>query len=198
MITRVLRSIPWLGVTLALCVVLAALPLWTGPGLVNTRGGGDSPFLFFRLQQLVVNLHDGVFPARWMPDAAYGLGYPFFSYYAALPYYLGAFLNLIGLDLLVSIKLVQTLGFGLAAWGMYRWADRHTPTRSAAWLIAVAYTFAPFHLINVYVRGDSLSEFYAFVFYPLILLSIDRVIESPRAFGWLALKIGRASCRERV
>ncbi len=190
MTTRSLRSIPWLSVTLVLLALLAALPLWTGPGLVNTRGGGDSPFLFFRLQQLVTNLRDGVFPARWMPDAAYGLGYPFFNYYAALPYYLGALFNLIGFDLLVSIKLVQTLGFGFAAWGMYRWADRHTPTRSAAWLIAAAYTFAPFHLINVYVRGDSLSEFYAFVFYPLILLSIDRVVESPRSFGWLALSYG--------
>lgn len=190
MLTRVLRSLPWLGLSLALFVLLAALPVWTGPGLVNTRGGGDSPFLFFRLQQLVTNLREGVFPARWMPDAAYGLGYPFFSYYAALPYYLGALFNLIGFDVLVSIKLVQTLGFGLAAWGMYRWADRHTPARSAAWLIAVAYTFAPFHLINVYVRGDSLSEFYAFVFYPLILLSIDRVLESPRAFAWLALSYG--------
>lgn len=185
-----IRSIHWPVVTLGMLAVLAALPVWSGPGLVNTRGGGDSPFLFFRLHQLATNLHDGVFPARWMPDAAYGLGYPFFNYYAALPYYLGALFNLIGFDLLVSIKLVQTLGFGFAVWGMYRWAERHTPTRSAAWLIAVAYTFAPFHLINVYVRGDSLSEFYAFVFYPLILLSIDRVIESPRSFGQLALSYG--------
>ena len=184
------RSIPWIGLTLLLLAFIAALPLWTGPGLVNTRGGGDSPFLFFRLHQLVANLRDGVFPARWMPDAAYGLGYPFFNYYAALPYYLGALFNLIGFDLLVSIKLVQTLGFVFAAWGMYHWADRHTPTRSVAWLIAVAYTFAPFHLINIYVRGDSLSEFYAFVFYPLILWSIERVIESPRAFAWLALSYG--------
>ncbi len=184
------RSINWPLVTLTALALIAAAPLWAGPGIVNTRGGGDSPFLFFRLHQLVANLHDGVFPARWMPDAAYGLGYPFFNYYAALPYYLGALFNLIGFDLLVSIKLVQTLGFVLAAAAMYGWAARHTPTRSAAWLIAAAYTFAPFHLVNVYVRGDSLSEFYAFVFYPLILWSIDRVIDSPRSFGWLALSYG--------
>lgn len=184
------RSINWPLVTLTALALIAAAPLWAGPGIVNTRGGGDSPFLFFRLHQLVANLHDGVFPARWMPDAAYGLGYPFFNYYAALPYYLGALFNLIGFDLLVSIKLVQTLGFVLAAAAMYGWAARHTPSRSAAWLIAAAYTFAPFHLVNVYVRGDSLSEFYAFVFYPLILWSIDRVIDSPRSFGWLALSYG--------
>ena len=46
-----------------------------------------------------------------------------------------------------------------------------------AWLAAVAYTVAPFHLVNVYVRGDSLSEFYAFVWYPLILWALERVVE---------------------
>ena len=187
---RSVRSIHWIGLTLLLLALVAAAPLWTGPGLVNTRGGGDSPFLFFRLQQLVTNLRDGVFPARWMPDAAYGLGYPFFNYYAALPYYFAAIFNLIGFDLLVSIKIVQTLGFIFAGLAMYRWANRHFPARWAAWLAAIAYVYAPFHFVNVYVRGDSLSEFYAFIFYPLILLALDRVIESPRSFGSLALAYG--------
>ncbi len=171
-------------------MLIAAAPIWTGPGIINTRGGGDSPFLFIRLQQLVANLRDGVFPARWMPDAAYGLGYPFFNYYASLPYYFAALFNFIGFDLLVSIKIVQTLGFVFAGWAMYRWADRHFSARRAAWLAAIAYVFAPFHFVNVYVRGDSLSEFYAFIFYPLILLSIDRMIEAPRSFPLLALTYG--------
>ncbi len=170
--------------------LLAAVPLWTGPGILNTRGGGDSPFLFFRLHQLLANLRDGVFPARWMPDAAYGLGYPFFNYYAALPYYFAALFNFLGFDLLVSIKIVQTLGFVLAAFAMYGWARRHFTARSAGWLAAVAYLYAPFHLVNVYVRGDSLSEFYAFIFYPLILWSIDRIFDSPRNFPLLALSYG--------
>ncbi len=188
--SRSVRSINWIGLTLLLLSLLAALPLWTGPGLVNTRGGGDSPFLFFRVQQLVTNLQDGVFPVRWMPDAAYGLGYPFFNYYASLPYYFASIFNLIGFDLLISIKIVQTLGFVFAAFGMFRWADRHFNSRWVSWLSAIAYLYAPFHFVNVYVRGDSLSEFYAFVFYPLILISIDRVLESPRAFHWLALAYG--------
>jgi hypothetical protein len=102
------RSIHWIGLTLLWLSLLAALPLWTGPGIVNTRGGGDSPFLFFRLHQLMANLREGVFPVRWMPDAAYGLGYPFFNFYASLPYYFAAIFNFIGFDLLTSIKIVQT------------------------------------------------------------------------------------------
>ncbi len=188
--SRSVRSINWIGLTLLLLSLLAALPLWTGPGLVNTRGGGDSPFLFFRLQQLVTNLHDGVFPARWMPDAAYGLGYPFFNYYASLPYYFGAIFNFLGFDLLISIKIVQTLGFAFAAFAMFRWADWHFSTRSISWLIAIAYLYAPFHFVNVYVRGDSLSEFYAFIFYPLSLLAIERALAAPRLFYGLALAYG--------
>ncbi|MBN1886541.1 MAG: hypothetical protein JW850_01070 [Thermoflexales bacterium] len=182
-------QIPWLALlTLAL---VAACPVW-GPGLVNTRGGGDSPFLLWRVHQLAANLHAGVFPARWMPDAAYGLGYPFFNYYAALPYYLAGLLNLAGADILSAIKLTQTLGFVLAAGASYGWFRRSFRSQAAAWLGAAAYTFAPFHLVNVYVRGDSLSEFYAFVFYPLILWAVDRAVERPgaRSVAGLGLAYG--------
>jgi hypothetical protein len=171
--------------------LLAALPVW-GPGLVNTRGGGDSPFLLWRVHQLAANLRAGDLPARWMPDAAYGLGYPFFSYYAALPYYLASLFNLAGLDILSAIKLTQTLGFVLAAAASYGWFRRLFQSQAAAWLGAAAYTFAPFHLLNVYVRGDSLSEFYAFVFYPLILWAVDRAVERPgaRSIAGLGLAYG--------
>jgi len=141
---------------------------------LNTRGGGDSPFLLLRTQQLATGLRAGHFPVRWMPDAAYGFGYPFFSYYAALPYYVAAILHMSGLDLLAAVKLTQTLFAVAAALGMYGWARRMLGSRAAGWLTAAAYTFAPFHLVNLYVRGDSLSEFAAFAFYPLILWGLKR------------------------
>jgi hypothetical protein len=177
-----LRSVAWGNVlplaTLLLLALIAAGPLW-GPGLLNTRGGGDSPFNLLRVHQLAANLQAGVFPARWMPDAAYGFGYPFFSYYAALPYYLAASFTLIGIDILSAIKLTQTLFFAAAAVGMYEWARRALRSQAAGWLAAAAYTVAPYHVVNVYVRGDSLSEFAAFAFYPLILWGLDRLAERP-------------------
>ena len=160
--------------SLLLVALVIAAPLW-GPGMVNTRGGGDSPFLLLRTHQMLVNLQAGVLPVRWMPDAAYGLGYPFFSYYSALPYYLAGLLALVGVDILTALKVVQTVGFATAGLAMYGWMGRMTRSRWAAWLAAVTYTAAPFHLVNVYVRGDSLSEFYAFIFYPLILWGMERI-----------------------
>ncbi len=164
------------GLFLALSLsVLACLPLLAGQGLINTRAGGDSPFLLVRLHQLVANLRGGVFPARWMPDAAYGLGYPFFNYYAPLAYYVAAPFKLLGLGFIRSIELTQALGFLAAAGAMYLLARELLHSRAGAVLAALAYTYAPFHLVNVYVRGDSLSEFYAFVFYPLIFWALLRL-----------------------
>ncbi len=177
--------------SLVLVALLAAAPVW-GPGIVNTRGGGDSPFLVQRAHQMLVNLRAGVFPVRWMPDAAYGLGYPFFSYYAALPYYLTGLLALVGFDLLTALKAVQTAGFVAAALAMYGWMQGVSRSRWGAWLTAVAYTVAPFHLVNVYVRGDSLSEFYAFAFYPLVLWTLDRRSEVQRAGSWIPAALAYA------
>ena len=160
---------------LVLACVAASANLWLGPGIIQTHAGGDSPFLLQRTYELVANLRAGMFPARWMPDAAFGLGYPFFSFYAALPYYLAALLNLSGFDLLSAIKLTQTLGMLAAAGAMWLYARTLLP-KPGALLASVAYTLAPYHLVNLYVRGDSLQEFFAFAWYPLILWSVDRLI----------------------
>ena len=172
------KSRIWLFLAL-FSAVLAATPLLVTPGLVNTRGGGDSPFLLIRTYEMAEGLRTGQFPVRWMGQAAYGLGYPFFSFYAALPYYLAAFLCLGTGSILWSIKLTQLIGFLSASAGMYALARRWLDSPPAAALAAVAYTFAPFHLVNVYVRADSLSEFFAFVWYPLILLSLHRLFKQP-------------------
>lgn len=171
-----------LAATCALCVA----NLWLGPGLLNTRARGDSPFLIQRTAELVAALTAGDFPARWMPDAAFGLGFPFFNFYAALPYYAAAVLNLAGFEILGAIKATQTLGLAAAAAAMWFFASPRLG-RLGATVAAVAYTTAPFHLVNVYVRGDSLSEFFAFVWYPLILWAIDRAAVAPRTSSWMAL-----------
>ncbi len=162
-------------ITLAGVASLAALPLFLNPGFLNTRGGGDSPFLLFRLHQLYSALAQGVFPVRWMPDAAFGLGYPFFNYYAALPLYVAALFKALGASYVLALKLTHLSGFLLAAFAMYGWMRASGANRAAAWLAAVAYTFAPFHLVNVYARGDSLNEFWAFALYPLCLWAACRL-----------------------
>lgn len=162
-----------------LLALAAAWPIWAGPGFLNTRGGGDSPFLLQRVQQLVAAWRAGHFPARWMPDANYGYGYPFFNYYAPLSILIAGFWHWLGVDVVRAIQLSQLLGFLTAAGGMYALAWRWFRRDWAALLASAAYTLAPFHLVNVYVRGDSLAEFWAMALYPLVLWSLDRLLSRP-------------------
>jgi hypothetical protein len=167
---------PW-GLLLALLLaVVAALPLFLGPGLLNTRGGGDSPFLLQRVQQLSTALAAGHFPVRWMPDANYGYGYPFFHYYAPLSLYVAALFRFLGASYVLAIRFAQLAAFLLAAGTAYALGRRWFRSDAAGLLAAAAYTLAPFHLVNVYARGDSLAEFWAMAFYPLVLLAAERLL----------------------
>ena len=195
-LSNLLRRETFFVTAVLLIAGAAVLPLWEDGGLLNTRGGGDSPFLLQRVHQMVVALQDGHFPVRWMPDANYGYGYPFYNFYAPLSIYIAAAFRLIGFTFTRSIQLAQLLGFLVAGWGVYKlgccWGWRHWQ----ALLASVAYTTAPFHLVNVYVRGDSLAEFWAMAFYPLLLWSAERLLRSerisaettlPLAFSYAAL-----------
>lgn len=163
--------------------VLLALPLMSEPGLLNTRGGGDSPFLLQRLHQLETALKDGHFPVRWMPDANYGYGYPFYNFYAPLSIYIAVIFRFFGFDFVRAIQLAQLAGFVVAAWGMFALVRRWFGNPWAGLLASVAYSIAPFHMVNVYVRGDSLAEFWAMAFYPLVLLTADWLLERPLRKG---------------
>ncbi|NDJ52268.1 MAG: hypothetical protein GYB68_04175 [Chloroflexi bacterium] len=175
-----------------LVAFLAALPLFIDSGFLNTRSGGDSPFLLFRLHQLEAALADGHFPARWMPDAAFGLGYPFFNYYAALPFYVAWAFRILGFSYVISLKLTHLLGFLIAAAASFAWVRRFSGQPAMGFLASAAYTLAPFHMVNVYVRGDSLSEFWAMAWFPLILLALHTAAERPssRRLAVVALSFG--------
>ncbi len=177
------------GLSLVLIAALlvaffAAWPIISEPGFLNTRGGGDSPFLLQRLQQLETALRDGHFPVRWMRDSNYGFGYPFFNYYAPLSIYIAALFRFLGFSMVRSIEAAQVLGFLLAALGIFLLGRRWYRNEWAALLASVAYTTAPFHLVNVYVRGDSLAEFWAMACYPWVILAAERLLTAAEEDGF--------------
>ncbi len=177
LVRQILHRIPWFALGAVALALAAAWPLIGEPGLLNTRGGGDSPFLLQRVQQLEIALRDGHFPARWMPDANYGFGYPFYNFYAPLSIYIAVIFRFLGSSFVHAIELTQVAGFIAAVWGVYLLAERWYRHRWAALLASVAYTVAPFHMVNVYVRGDSLAEFWAMALYPWVILTADRLFE---------------------
>jgi hypothetical protein len=73
---------------------------------------------------------------------------------------------------IVAIKWGYGLAFFLGALGVYAWT-RHWLGARGAVLAAVIYTYLPWHLGTVYVRG-AYAEAWLWAFWPVILWAIDR------------------------
>jgi hypothetical protein len=113
-------------------------------------------------------LRSGVFPVRTVPDLGYGYGYPIFNFYAPLAYYVGAGFMFLGLDALIATKLMMVLGIVLAGIFMYLLA-REFFGEFGGIISGLFYLYAPYHAVNIYVRGD-VAEFWAYAFIPLAFL----------------------------
>ena len=112
----------------------------------------------FWLFEWVRGLCLGQFPVRWAPDLVWGAGYPLFTFIYPLPYYLGGFLNLLGLSLASSFKLeilllqlVGLLFFNLALLTFFK------PRKSVDFLLLLTadliFLAFPYRAVDLYVRG---------------------------------------------
>jgi len=123
-------------------------------------------------------LKDGQIPCRWTPDLGYGYGYPLFNYYPPLPYIIGEIWHLFGFSFLASIKLTAICQFVFSALSMYLLASSLFG-RLGGILSSVLYTYAPYHAVNIYVRG-AMNEAWALVFFPLIFYFTYQLTLKPR------------------
>jgi len=184
---RLRRGAQWLGALLPQLLALAVAALAVAPalrvaGIVATRAAGDSPFLLQRVHQMAAAISAGHLPPRWMPDAAYGLGYPFWNYYGPLAYFVAGGIVVLGGGYVGAIKVSGLVAYLAAAAGAYRLARETWGSRAAGLLGSAAYTLAPYHLVNLYVRGDALSELASYALYPWVLVAVDRAV-SRRSAG---------------
>ena len=115
---------------------------------------------------------------RWLMGMNEGLGSPVFYYYPPVPFFLTSLLKPFftgdpqgwhQLGLSASLALIAS---GLCA---YLWLKDLTD-RNSALLAAVLYMATPYHLAaDLYIRG-SLSEYWAFVWTPLILYFTHKIM----------------------
>ncbi|MBI2034603.1 MAG: hypothetical protein HYT11_02620 [Candidatus Levybacteria bacterium] len=126
-----------------------------------------------RVYEMWVALRDGMLPVRLVPDLGYGYGYPIFNFYAPLAYYIGAFFMFIGFNALSATKIMMTIGVLLSGVFMYLLA-REFWGEIGGVISSLFYVFAPYHAVQIYIRGD-VAEFWAYAFIPLLFLGIYKI-----------------------
>ena len=137
----------------------------------------DARHSLFFLVEFDQAIRDGAFYPRWAIDQAVGYGYPLFVFYAPLAYYIAEAFHLLGFSITWAVKLTFLLGFLAGAFAMYFLAEDVWGGRTGA-LAAVLFTYAPYHLVDIYVRC-ALAEFLAFSFIPLCLLAFRKLMQGP-------------------
>ena len=128
-----------------------------------------------RVAQMAQALKDGQFPVRWVRDLGYGYGYPIFNFYAPLPYYIGAIFNLLSFNALVATKIMMGLGIILAGVSMFFLAKEFWGEFGGL-VSALFYVYAPYHAVDVYVRG-AVGEFWAMAMLPLVFLGVYKIFQ---------------------
>jgi uncharacterized membrane protein len=119
------------------------------------------------------SISGGMFPVRWVADLGFGYGYPLFNFYAPFAYYVGSVLNIFGLDVLFSTKLMMALGIVLSGFSMYFLA-KELWGKSGGVISALLYVFIPYHAVDIFVRGD-VAEFWAYAFIPLVFYALLKI-----------------------
>ncbi len=162
----------WLALLLTIPVMLPLL----APGyFLKAHDARHSIYFLVELDQV---LRAGALWPVWAPDQAIGFGYPLWLVYAPLAYFAAEAFHLLGLGFTAAVKATWALGFVLGALGAYRLARRWWGP--AAGLVAsVAFTYAPYHLVQIYVRA-ALAEFMALAWLPWAVLALAALWESPR------------------
>ena len=158
---------------MALCCCLGTLPLSNS----NPPATSDGLYHLLRAAELARQLQAGVAYPRWAPDFYLGYGYPIFLFTPLMPYYLVVLVHTVGLSLLAAMQVVEAAALVASGQFAYLWLRRYF-TAPAAALGAVLYALAPYHLVNLYYRGD-LAEFLAATWFPLILLVLHTLLHRP-------------------
>lgn len=164
-------------------LLLVAIGLLAGRGLI---GAGyfnmHDDLQMMRLLQLEKCFLDLQIPCRWVPDMGYGFGFPLFNYYPPLPYLIGEMMRIIGFSFVDAIKAVFVLAFVTSGITIYA-LTKEFFGRLGGVVSGVFYIWAPYHAVDIYVRG-AMNEAWALVWFPAILWTSYRLFKTKKHFRW--------------
>jgi hypothetical protein len=130
-------------------------------------------------------LKDGQIPCRWTPDLGYNYGYPLFNFYPPMPYFVGQLFRTFSFTYVDTVKLTAIVLIVLSSLAMYLCAKSLTGPLGG-FLAALFYTYAPYHAVNIYVRG-AMNEAWASLFLPLIFYFSKKLLTTKLNITYLIL-----------
>jgi hypothetical protein len=177
------------GLLASVASCLFCIPLWYWRSAGGRASGGAffHGLLFDSHEKLhyVIRLsefHDALVHGQWAPawcrNLAGGYGYPFFNFYAPLSYYLADIWHFAGANLFTAWKLHFFVAAIACVAGGY-WYARLFYSSAASMVVGLLYLFAPYHIANLYVRGN-VAEYTAMSILPFVFGSFHRVIRGGR------------------
>jgi len=135
--------------------------------------------------------HGDPYP-RWVSSATFGQGSPFLNFYSPALYLAAGYLHALGLGATTALALLLVVCLAAGAAGAGVWAGRGSGAASG-FLASALYLVAPYHLVDLYVRG-ALAEFAALAILPFVFLGIDLLVEEPeRMVGFLVIAASSAA-----
>ena len=174
------------GIWLAIVIPLIGILPMFGEGLAN---GADAPFHAHRIFALARLIEAGDLYPRWAPYFHLGYGYPVFTYYAPGATHIGAWLHLIGFDVVSAYTLTVAMAWCIGNVGMWLLARRFLPT-AAALLACVLWVYAPSRFYEFWWQG-SLAQVVSTSFIPFVFYGIlsTRRLPNLRTCLWIALPL---------
>lgn len=144
-----------------------------------------------RVFALAYEIKHGDWYPRWLSLANARQGTPMFNYYSPAAYLFPAYLTALGLPILAAMKLTVWLVFVAGGLGMYLWT-RSYARHTGAVVAAILYMYAPYHFVDLYVRG-AMSEFTALALLPFLFLGIDRSLSGDGKKGCMIVALSGAA-----
>lgn len=132
----------------------------------------DGEWMIIRFSAFHQALVDGQFPPRFLGRLNHEYGYPVANFLYPGFMYLAEIPKILGFGFVDSIKIILGLSVISSSVFTYLWLNKIF-TKLPAFIAALFYLYAPYHLYDLYKRG-SVGEVLALAVVPFILWQIER------------------------
>ncbi len=151
----------------------------------------DGEWAVVRLGDMFRSLRDLQIPVRYSGDLNFNYGYPLFNFAYPFPYYLGIVLHFLGSGFVDAVKFIFAVSVLLSGLFMFLAGRLLWKNTWAGIVCAILYTYFPYRMVDLYVRG-SIGESLSFVLFPLLFYLTIKLVNKFSIFSVCGIAISIA------